>query len=488
MREFVPLPRRALYPRLPPSAAALSPSAPAATPLTARTLLPSGSRLLMVFAILLLLVHLGRFFDYFLTGFRIPAVICGIAILVSLFSGAWINLKRRVGLALAIFIAWMAAVSPFSLWKGGSAGYVWQFLAMSLVAMLVFAAAPKVFGGLRKLFYATFFFVSLNLFLGGAAQSGVEDTRLSFAGVYGNADEIAIFAGFAIPFWIFLSLQVKPQLLRVPVLLAGCFFLLRTIGLTGTRTAVLALGAMLVVYLVRATMMQRILVLATALLAGAILTITLPSSVLERFATIDDSFSATAVAEQQVESEAMASAAARRKLMLDAVDITLRHPLTGVGPGQFSTYRGDDKPGDYGRRRSWQNTHCAYLQVSSESGVPGLVFYLIFLGSIYQTIRVIRKLNAPGAHPDWRLGNQMAMCLELALVYFLVCAAFMCCTEYIIQFILGGLALAAERITRFQIDMARLNPRPPDPLGPATALQGPLWPSKGENPGTMVIL
>jgi O-antigen ligase len=230
---------------------------------------------------------------------------------------------------------------------------------------------------------------------------------------------------------------------------------------------------MLVVYLIRATMMQRILVVATALLAGAILTVTLPSSALDRFATIDDSFSAAAVAEQQAESEAMASTAARRKLMLDAVSITLRHPLTGVGPGQFSTYRGEDKPGEYGRPRSWHNTHCAYLQVSSESGVLGLVFYVMFLGNIYRTIRITRKLNAPGAHPDWRLGNQMAMCLELALVYFLVCATFMCCTEYIIQFILGGLALAAERITRFQIDMARVNARPPDPLSPAATLQGP---------------
>ena len=169
----------------------------------------------------------------------------------------------------------------------------------------------------------------------------------------------------------------------------------------------------------------------------------------------------------------MASAAARRKLMLDAVSITFRHPLTGIGPGQFATYRGDDAPLDYGRTRSWQNTHCAYLQVSSESGVLGLVFYVIFLGSIYRTIQITRRLNSPGAHPDWLVGYQMAVCLELALVYFLVCAVFMCCTEYIYQFILGGLALAAERITKFQIDMARVNAAPSGPLRPATTPRSP---------------
>src|SRR5512140_3092007 len=101
MREPVPLPFRALDPRLPPAAAA---------PLITGTLVPYGSRLLMVFAVLLLLVHLGRLFDFVLSGLRIPAAICGAAILVALFSGTVINLKSRVGLALAAFIAWMAAV------------------------------------------------------------------------------------------------------------------------------------------------------------------------------------------------------------------------------------------------------------------------------------------------------------------------------------------------------------------------------------------
>jgi O-antigen ligase len=465
MREPVPLPLRALNPRLPPAAAA--------TPLTTGTLFPSGSRLLMVFAVLLLLVHLGRFFDFFLSGLRIPAVICGAAILVALFGGAVINLKSRVGLALAAFIAWMAAVTPFSVWKGGSAGYVWRFLSLTLVAMLIFAAAPKTFGGLKKLFYATLVFALLNVFLGGQVQSGIADNRLDFAGTFGNADDLALLAGFALPFWIFFSVQIKTALIRVPLLLAGCLFLLRTIGLTATRTAVVGLGAMLVMYLVRATMTRRILVAATALLGSVTVAVTLPGPVLERFATITDSFSPAAAGEQQADSEAVASTAARRKLMLDAVHITFRHPLTGIGPGQFSSYRGDDAPADYGPRRSWQNAHCAYLQVSSESGVLGLVFYVILLGSIYRTIQITRRLNSPGAHPDWRLGYQMAVCLELALVYFLACAVFLNCTEYIYQFILGGLALAAERITKFQIDVARVSGVPSSPLRPANTPRSP---------------
>lgn len=427
----------------------------------------------MVFAVLLLLVHLGRFFDLVLQGLHIPAAICGAAILVALLSGAVINLKSRVGLALAAFIAWMVAVTPFSVWKGGSAGYVWRFLSLSLVAMLIFAAAPRTFGGLRKLFYATLVFCFLNVFLGGQVQSGIADSRLDFAGTFGNSDDLALLAGFALPFWIFFSAQIKTGLIRVPLLLAGCFFLLRIIGLTATRTAVVGLGAMLVMYLVRASMTRRILVAATALLGTVVIAVTLPSSVLERFATITDSFSATAAGEQQAETEAMASTAARRKLMLDAVDITLRHPLTGIGPGQFSSYRGDDAPLDYTRSRSWQNAHCAYLQVSSESGVLGLVFYVVFLGSIYRTIQITRRLNVPGAHPDWRVGYQMAVCLELALVYFLACAVFLNCTEYIYQFILGGLALAAERITKFQMEMARVNAAPSGPLRPATTPRSP---------------
>jgi hypothetical protein len=422
----------------------------------------------MVFAALLLLVELGRVFDYFLAGFRIPAVICGTAILVALLGGAVFNLKSRVGMALGAFIIWMVAVTPFSYWKGGSVAYVWQFVSLSLIAMLIFAAAPSAFGGLKKLFYGTAAFALLNVFIGQYVQPGNTDGRLDFGGTFGNSDDVAILVGFTLPFWIFFCLQIKTVLIRVPLLLVGFLVLLRIIGLTATRTALLGLGAMLVVYLARISMARRILAATVAVLGAVVIAFTLPGSVLERFATIADSFSPEAAGEQQAQTEALGSTAARRKLMADAINITFRHPLTGIGPGQFSTYRGEDSPLDYNARRSWQNTHCAYLQVSSESGILGLLFYVIFLGSIYRTIQVTRRLNSPGAHPDWVVGYQMAVCLELALVYFASCAAFMCCTEYIYQFILGGLALAAERITRFQIDVARASSAASGQLHPAT--------------------
>ena len=40
----------------------------------------------------------------------------------------------------------------------------------------------------------------------------------------------------------------------------------------------------------------------------------------------------------------------------------------------------------------------------------------------------------------------MALCLQLAWVYFVTCAMFMCVTEYVYPFILAGLALAAQRL------------------------------------------
>jgi O-antigen ligase len=424
------------------------------------TLMPYGSRILMVFAFLLIVVHLGRVFDVVGVGLHIPAAICGAAILVTLFSDAAMGIMTRTGKAFAAFLVWMTVVIPFSVWKGASVRYVAHFLGMSFVAMLVIAAAPRTLGGLKALFYATFGFGAVDVFIGALFHTEAEGgNRLEFAGTFGNSDDVALLGGFVLCFWIFASSQIKLAFLRIPALLVGSFLLLRVIGLTGTRTAIVGLAAVLAVYFLRANLTGKLMVIAVTLLGSIVLAATLPRSVLERLATIRHSLSAgEAMPQASAELEsAMQSTSTRVELMKDALNITFRHPLTGIGPGQFSVYDGEQSGLSYYRTRSWQNTHCVYLQVSSESGIPGLVLYLIFLGTIFHTIQIARKLNLPNAHPDWRLGSQMAACLELAFVYFATSAMFLCATEYIYQFLLAGLALALERISRQRINAVQGN-------------------------------
>jgi O-antigen ligase len=69
--------------------------------------------------------------------------------------------------------------------------------------------------------------------------------------------------------------------------------------------------------------------------------------------------------------EASESQEIRQYLLQKSVEFTISHPLVGVGPGQFDTYEGkfDLSQG------MWRSTHNTFTQISSECGLPALIFY-----------------------------------------------------------------------------------------------------------------
>ena len=95
-------------------------------------------------------------------------------------------------------------------------------------------------------------------------------------------------------------------------------------------------------------------------------------------------------------------------------------------------------------------SHNTYLEVSSEDGIPGLFFYLCFLGAVYWTIRRSFRLNRPGSRPDWETGYRIATALEAAFVYFVICAGFMTCERHPHQYVVAGMAVALYRISAFR--------------------------------------
>jgi len=76
----------------------------------------------------------------------------------------------------------------------------------------------------------------------------------------------------------------------------------------------------------------------------------------------------------------------------------------GVGPGCSAGLT----EGESGRSPQLQNTHSAYLQVSSESGVPALIFYLLFLLSIFDDSESVRRLSAVDSDSHSDMGRSLA--------------------------------------------------------------------------------
>ena len=67
--------------------------------------------------------------------------------------------------------------------------------------------------------------------------------------------------------------------------------------------------------------------------------IALPGAALQRFSTIFESLDSQSLVARGYMSEATASTLTRKDLWADAIDTTLKHPVLGVGPGQFVEYR-----------------------------------------------------------------------------------------------------------------------------------------------------
>jgi O-antigen ligase len=89
------------------------------------------------------------------------------------------------------------------------------------------------------------------------------------------------------------------------------------------------------------------------------------------------------------EEDPTGSREARKRLLRDAYQAYLDHPVLGVGAGQFQNYNPNN------REETWREAHNAWLQVASELGTGGVIVFVVivgsgFLGSI-QAVRVLRR-------------------------------------------------------------------------------------------------
>jgi O-antigen ligase len=114
---------------------------------------------------------------------------------------------------------------------------------------------------------------------------------------------------------------------------------------------------------------------------------------------------------------AVDSTEARTMLQKQALELTLRHPLFGVGPAMFADaievlVREKER-----RKSAWQVSHNSYLQVSSESGIPGLVFYVWVISLCFKLNYTAYRDGVRAGLTDMSL-QSMALLLATAVYAF----------------------------------------------------------------------
>lgn len=395
---------------------------------------------MMIVAAIVSIVLIGRIFDHVLAGYHLPAIICAVSLLAALSMGGFSALKNRVGIPLIGLIVWMFLCTPFSSWKGGSALDIMYFSFYALM-WLPMALGPRNVKDLNRLILLLAMINLVTLSLTKIDDGG----RLQgVSGSYSNSGDMALIALYSVPLWLVIAFQIRVPALRILAACSSSLFLVVSAAKTGTRAAIIAGAGMAAVYFLRSTVTKKI-ILALALLAAIpSIYFFVPYKILERLSTVTDAVGSDAMSGQG--GEAQGSAAMRRELLLDSIRITLQHPLFGVGPGQFASFRWTEGK-HRGVKLRWFVTHNAYTQISSEEGIPGLIFFVAILVGINRTIRISRKLNTPDSHRDWIACRTISTGLHMSLVCMVLFGFFLPNAYYIFWYLLGGLALALERVT-----------------------------------------
>jgi len=306
------------------------------------------------------------------------------------------------------FFVWMVLATPFSFWKGDSVRLVTDYAKVQLAMLFVLAGLAMTWKEIRLIFYTFAVAAVVNLasmrFLTSLDNGG--RIQMDASATIGNPNDLGAQLLLVMPFLLYVILDpARNAFLRVallPLMGYGAWVVLGT----GSRGCMIAMIAMFLFAIWRATPAQRVATLVAAVGLGVMLPLLLPGLVLTRLGSLFN---------EQQHVEAQQSAEARQYLLKQSLLYTFQHPLFGVGPGQFPNYEGNEKLAE-GKRGQWKVTHNFLTQVSSECGIPALIFMLMSLGSALLLVnRTYRQARTKG----FRDIANACFCYQLAMLGYL---------------------------------------------------------------------
>ena len=336
------------------------------------------------------------------------------AILGALLTGAVKRtFQQRAAYYWLGFFGWMIVATPFSSWRGASTHLTLQYGEVEFGLLFVVGGLAVTWKEIRLIFYTFAVSGLLNLLLARLFMH-VDYGRISLTEAtttIGNSNDLASHLLLVVPFLLFIVMDPKRgAFLRIATLAPIGYAMWVIVG-TASRGAVIALLAVTVFVLWRASMRQRISILAFALLLAVVLPLALPKSTLDRIWTFYG----------KENDEAEESANSRSYLFRQSVIFTLQHPLFGVGPGEFSDYEGGTSL-KAGRLGNWHQTHCSWTQVSSECGIPGLLMFVFGVGSA--VVLVNRTYRTARVKGNVEIANA-CFCYLVAMTGFLASISFL---------------------------------------------------------------
>jgi len=302
---------------------------------------------------------------------KITAILALLALAFSLLHGGR-RLPREVSY-LAVLVGQMFLAAAFSpVWRGGATQASLDFSKV-LIVVVIMAVVVTTGTRLRRLIFVQAGSVAL-IALVTVWKGKLELGRLegSLSGNYADPNDLALAIIISLPLCLAL-LFMSRSFVRKALWAIAMLVMLYAVFLTGSRGGFVALvaaaAALLWEFAVRGR--RRYLVVVAAIVAcllwqfsGQVLRGRLKGT----FNPNEDT------------AASYGSAEARQQLFWRSIEVTMKHPLFGVGPGNFAEISG-----------SWHVTHNAFTEMSAEAGLPALMLYGLILWSGFKNVGLVKR-------------------------------------------------------------------------------------------------
>ena len=372
-----------------------------------------------------------------------PATLSGLFAIVCYASDRQVT--RRVGEVfvgptkyLAAFFLWMILSVPGALVIGTSFDVVFGNFLKTAVMYVVVAGAVRGPRDVERL--AMVYLISATLYavivIARFDLGSGDGWRLGHLYYY-DANDFATFVVTAIPFGLY-SLHAGR---RLPVrLFAGMSLGILAIAFvrTGSRGGFIALVAVFTFIVVRyAAIALRWRIAATALVA-----IVVAGTASDQYWTQMGTILSDADYNRTDES-------GRMQIWRRGIGYMFRHPVLGVGPGNFQAAEGmlsafaDRQQLGVGVR--WNAAHNSYIQVGAELGIPGLCIFVAIIASAFQALRRVNRSWPIDRIVDDR-PRALTQALTAALIGFVVGAYFLSLVYAELFYTLLALAAGLEKV------------------------------------------
>jgi O-antigen ligase len=310
---------------------------------------------------------------------------------------------REVVLALLLLLAALlsvpTAVSPAEAWD--------NFVEFSKV-ILIFVVAVNVVRTERRLRGLLLLVLAVSVMLSFSAYNDYAAGRLELrgervkgmlGGMFDNPNDLALHLVTMVPLAVGLAFARRGLLTKVVYLVCAVLF---TAGIvvSFSRGGFLGLVACAGVLAWKYGRKRRVVVMTLTTAALVVFIAAAPGGYGERITSMFG-------------GDVTGSADARRDIFWRSMLIALRHPINGIGLGNFH---------HQGQRN--QVSHNAYTQVAAEMGMGALAVYIFFMVSPLRRLREVERETFGEKEKDRAAFYHLAVGMQASLVGYMVCSFF----------------------------------------------------------------